>query len=109
MSGRWSTLPGLGTGSGDMAFVGRSTARRRGAGGRRRSEELREEDPQLGQGERSARALQVILERRPVDELHDDGVDVLAQDAVVRGHDAGMRSEEHTSELQSLAYLVCRL
>src|SRR2546425_2184277 len=23
--------------------------------------------------------------------------------------DAGMRSEEHTSELQSLAYLVCRL
>src|SRR2546425_8167293 len=24
-------------------------------------------------------------------------------------HDAAMRSEEHTSELQSLAYLVCRL
>src|SRR5687767_15243907 len=24
-------------------------------------------------------------------------------------HDAGKRSEEHTSELQSLAYLVCRL
>src|SRR6478609_11596540 len=25
------------------------------------------------------------------------------------GGDGGMRSEEHTSELQSLAYLVCRL
>src|SRR5205823_7301102 len=27
----------------------------------------------------------------------------------VRRHDSGPRSEEHTSELQSLAYLVCRL
>src|SRR2546425_9789210 len=26
-----------------------------------------------------------------------------------RGHDGAERSEEHTSELQSLAYLVCRL
>src|SRR2546425_4843225 len=26
-----------------------------------------------------------------------------------RAKDAGVRSEEHTSELQSLAYLVCRL
>src|SRR5687767_15437735 len=26
-----------------------------------------------------------------------------------RGHGGGTRSEEHTSELQSLAYLVCRL
>src|SRR2546425_8426001 len=26
-----------------------------------------------------------------------------------RGHPQGGRSEEHTSELQSLAYLVCRL
>src|SRR2546425_8673543 len=25
------------------------------------------------------------------------------------GHDVAQRSEEHTSELQSLAYLVCRL
>src|SRR2546425_9751732 len=25
------------------------------------------------------------------------------------GHSTGVRSEEHTSELQSLAYLVCRL
>src|SRR5687767_15622587 len=28
---------------------------------------------------------------------------------VVFRHDAAARSEEHTSELQSLAYLVCRL
>src|SRR5687767_15492482 len=28
---------------------------------------------------------------------------------VVDGHNSGIRSEEHTSELQSLAYLVCRL
>src|SRR2546423_4960298 len=27
----------------------------------------------------------------------------------LRGRKAGARSEEHTSELQSLAYLVCRL
>src|SRR2546425_6799516 len=27
----------------------------------------------------------------------------------LRGHRLGDRSEEHTSELQSLAYLVCRL
>src|SRR5205823_9263870 len=33
-------------------------------------------------------------------------VDVLLVDAVVRSH-ALLRSEEHTSELQSLAYLVC--
>src|SRR5687767_4595681 len=29
--------------------------------------------------------------------------------AALRGTGAGLRSEEHTSELQSLAYLVCRL
>src|SRR2546425_4861163 len=28
---------------------------------------------------------------------------------VDRAHESGGRSEEHTSELQSLAYLVCRL
>src|SRR2546425_5339186 len=28
---------------------------------------------------------------------------------LVRGHGPRVRSEEHTSELQSLAYLVCRL
>src|SRR2546425_2680405 len=36
---------------------------------------------------------------------------VLTQGLVSAGHDyaEGVRSEEHTSELQSLAYLVCRL
>src|SRR2546425_7777484 len=34
-------------------------------------------------------------------------LDVL--DGVADGHDLLGRSEEHTSELQSLAYLVCRL
>src|SRR3989441_4053114 len=29
--------------------------------------------------------------------------------AIARPHPLGLRSEEHTSELQSLAYLVCRL
>src|SRR3989441_6664292 len=32
-----------------------------------------------------------------------------AEGAVVTGVDPSERSEEHTSELQSLAYLVCRL
>src|SRR2546425_1717456 len=31
------------------------------------------------------------------------------EDAEPAGLEAGRRSEEHTSELQSLAYLVCRL
>src|SRR5205823_12201401 len=35
-----------------------------------------------------------------------DGVDAAV---VAAGHQLGVRSEEHTSELQSLAYLVCRL
>src|SRR5436853_3643121 len=39
---------------------------------------------------------------RPVDP-------VVAKAAVRRCHAAGSRSEEHTSELQSLRHLVCRL
>src|SRR2546425_5339311 len=31
------------------------------------------------------------------------------RDVVLADRDIGQRSEEHTSELQSLAYLVCRL
>src|SRR2546425_8810977 len=38
--------------------------------------------------------------------LEPDGV-LLRNDAAIRRHEG--RSEEHTSELQSLAYLVCRL
>src|SRR5437762_9826823 len=33
----------------------------------------------------------------------------LLEDAGGRGHRGGLRSEEHTSELQSPMYLVCRL
>src|SRR3712207_7136936 len=47
---------------------------------------------------------------------HDPGVGVgVAGEALVGAHDAGqlrraaVRSEEHTSELQSRQYLVCRL
>src|SRR2546425_3777192 len=39
-------------------------------------------------------------------------IDVVPADAVAflaAAKSAGLRSEEHTSELQSLAYLVCRL
>src|SRR3989441_6088422 len=40
----------------------------------------------------------------------DEPLGLLALDAPVRGvARRGERSEEHTSELQSLAYLVCRL
>src|SRR5205823_10878195 len=38
-----------------------------------------------------------VVEQRRLDRFEDDVVDVC------------LRSEEHTSELQSLAYLVCRL
>src|SRR2546425_5020926 len=42
-----------------------------------------------------------------------DGLDTRRRARVSRdereGHDERRRSEEHTSELQSLAYLVCRL
>src|SRR2546425_6395651 len=44
-------------------------------------------------------------------ELYPGGICVEAAVAGTRRHDKGdwKRSEEHTSELQSLAYLVCRL
>src|SRR2546425_11715405 len=44
-------------------------------------------------------------------QLAGGGADVVAQAGDVAGltGDAAQRSEEHTSELQSLAYLVCRL
>src|SRR5687767_15475399 len=40
---------------------------------------------------------------------HATAADRRAERGVVQGHDRLERSEEHTSELQSLAYLVCRL
>src|SRR2546425_7185299 len=46
----------------------------------------------------------------------DEGTGLLTVDSSGNGHDGSLvglppptRSEEHTSELQSLAYLVCRL
>src|SRR2546425_4050601 len=46
------------------------------------------------------------VRQEPVDELHHRRVvrQILRLDVLVH-----LRSEEHTSELQSLAYLVCRL
>src|SRR2546425_6847761 len=42
--------------------------------------------------------------------IRDAGVGTLLFDLLTRDEEAvDMRSEEHTSELQSLAYLVCRL
>src|SRR5687767_15559788 len=48
---------------------------------------------------------------RQVDQrrAHIDGVALYATPQRERGGLAERRSEEHTSELQSLAYLVCRL
>src|SRR2546425_6094126 len=48
----------------------------------------------------------VIIEARrqsPLREAAEEG------EAVTYSTETGVRSEEHTSELQSLAYLVCRL
>src|SRR2546423_3142716 len=48
--------------------------------------------------------------RPRLDGLHAQGrVSALRAHRDVRGHASLSRSEEHTSELQSLAYLVCRL
>src|SRR5205823_13557194 len=56
--------------------------------------------------------LGIVLEDRP-ETLGGDRVDIIPPGAVddhLLVHRQGIeRSEEHTSELQSLAYLVCRL
>src|SRR5205823_8686169 len=46
-------------------------------------------------------------DKQAVENLRDRGVIKRAEDLAIDPRDA--RSEEHTSELQSLAYLVCRL
>src|SRR3989441_8372078 len=54
---------------------------------------------------RGVRQVLVLLEL-----LADGGLEVLGGDALGAAADQALeRSEEHTSELQSLAYLVCRL
>src|SRR2546425_3916251 len=56
--------------------------------------------------EQGHRALEIDLVPDVVQAVHDDP----ARDARLwRGRWTRLRSEEHTSELQSLAYLVCRL
>src|SRR2546425_13260937 len=48
--------------------------------------------------------------RRAVEPEHEgDGDDRRGEECEARGRRVGVRSEEHTSDLQSLAYLVCRL
>src|SRR2546425_6907506 len=46
---------------------------------------------------------------KPVQNLWDDIEPISSQSAERLGYPTQKRSEEHTSELQSLAYLVCRL
>src|SRR2546425_11517850 len=65
--------------------------------------DLRREGRRVGDLERHE-ALPLRLERRDVGDDAAAGVGALAD--ADRQH---VRSEEHTSELQSLAYLVCRL
>src|SRR5947209_12550707 len=38
-----------------------------------------------------------------------DGDDLIRPESIAGGYSMGLRSEEHTSELQSRQYLVCRL
>src|SRR5205823_12927260 len=54
-------------------------------------------------------ALRGVLEDEEVPEAPRDLVARLVAAKPARTRLAGPRSEEHTSELQSLAYLVCRL
>src|SRR5690348_17467762 len=50
-----------------------------------------------------------LLERIAAHERHDEVADSIPRVEVVHADDVGMRSEEHTSELQSPVHLVCRL
>src|SRR5438046_7894172 len=47
--------------------------------------------------------------RRPFDDLQEGLLDSLARDVAGDRRVVALRSEEHTSELQSLTNLVCRL
>src|SRR5438046_3387747 len=55
-------------------------------------------------------AANLVAERQPEELLHRLGERAVGMGIVGRDHEvAGSRSEEHTSELQSLTNLVCRL
>src|SRR5687767_15409953 len=53
--------------------------------------------------------VQDAIKRDIVRQLFDQATDSLLGCRVIFSRGAHRRSEEHTSELQSLAYLVCRL
>src|SRR3712207_7629822 len=66
--------------------------------------EVDAEDGRLGVADHARRA-----DHRPVAAEDDDEVGALNQLVVRERLDDAARSEEHTSELQSRQYLVCRL
>src|SRR5687767_15224736 len=57
-----------------------------------------------------AAALDVLVRREILgDRIKRKGDEVPGPNGTLNEHSVQLRSEEHTSELQSLAYLVCRL
>src|SRR3712207_8786803 len=77
-----------------------------------RSEALEEVEPQLAAVEVALEVEQVGLDEQPAAGLErGPHADVDGRQPVVTGdlRAARVRSEEHTSELQSRQYLVCRL
>src|SRR3989441_9369970 len=65
-------------------------------------------DALTGPGHLEVHVAEVILDAEDVGQ-HLDRVTLLDEPHGDAGHRREIRSEEHTSELQSLAYLVCRL
>src|SRR3712207_8686862 len=58
---------------------------------------------------REVELLARVLRERPAAVLLDHGLEAVDEGAQVVGAEVEVRSEEHTSELQSRQYLVCRL
>src|ERR1041384_8731165 len=79
--------------------------------------QLRFREPSSAQHHSKApRRVAHILERVLVEQDHVGGLSFCNYSELIRAHELGgvcgggpQRAEEHTSELQSLAYLVCRL
>src|SRR5687767_4578467 len=66
-------------------------------------------DAQIGSLKTGAARLLEIIERRGGREATEYAAQLIDYSARLMRHTIESRSEEHTSELQSLAYLVCRL
>src|SRR2546425_9250043 len=62
-----------------------------------------------GDQDRPAQAVDPRRRARRAGHHHGDGPVGQREPSPVTARGPGVRSEEHTSELQSLAYLVCRL